>query len=249
MLETYGSTTPFGSALIREKSKQTNLFRYGYKVANQNPQIHQKGIKTCLKRYGVENPAHIPSVKRASEQSRRANYDDLFVLKLAQKNIELITDKQTYCDDIDAKLTYKCKVCGTQWESDVTNYQRVFCEDCYKQPFSQGEIKIREFIKSICKHEIIYNDRTTLEGKELDIWIPDLNIAIEFNGNYWHSELFKSENYHQQKTIKCREKGIRLIHIFEHEFTNKPQSVYNLLQSALGIGEVIYGPSLYCRTD
>lgn len=65
------------------------------------------------------------------------------------------------------------------------------------------------------------NDRTVLKQQELDIYIPSKKLAIEFNGDYWHSEIYKECDYHQQKTIDCAKKGIQLIHIFEYEWLDK----------------------------
>jgi hypothetical protein len=79
------------------------------------------------------------------------------------------------------------------------------------------------------------NNRTVLDGKELDFYIPELNFAIEYNGLYWHREGPKvSKNYHLEKTIKCEEKGIRLIHIFETEWLHKQNIVKSILRQSLG---------------
>lgn len=64
----------------------------------------------------------------------------------------------------------------------------------------------------------ILGDKTLLDGQELDIYIPDKRFAIEFNGTYWHSDLFKDKYYHQKKTIDCAKRGIQLLHIFEYEW-------------------------------
>ncbi len=84
---------------------------------------------------------------------------------------------------------------------------------------------------------IICNDRKELDGLELDIFIPDKKIAIEFNGTYWHSSEYKDIEYHQRKTIQCAKKGIRLIHIFEYEWTNenKRQLIISYLESVFNI--------------
>ena len=52
----------------------------------------------------------------------------------------------------------------------------------------------------------------------MDIYIPSREVAIEFNGTYWHSDIYKNRDYHQNKTIMCAKQGIRLIHIFEYEW-------------------------------
>ena len=68
---------------------------------------------------------------------------------------------------------------------------------------------------------------------ELDIYIPNKMIAFEFNGNYWHS--LKDKNYHQQKTLKCIESKVRLVHIFEYEWDNndKQNKLKNYIKDIL----------------
>lgn len=76
-------------------------------------------------------------------------------------------------------------------------------------------------IKSLAPDlNIITKDRTVLNGKELDIYIPDKHLAVEVNGNYWHSTIFKEPSYHQNKTLACLNKGILLISIFEYEWND-----------------------------
>ncbi|MBR4316364.1 MAG: hypothetical protein IKP65_05310 [Alphaproteobacteria bacterium] len=71
-----------------------------------------------------------------------------------------------------------------------------------------------DFIKSIYPYDIIENDKTMIKPYELDIYIPEKQVAIEFDGIYWHNEENKPKNYHLMKTELCEEKGIHLIHIF-----------------------------------
>ena len=57
-----------------------------------------------------------------------------------------------------------------------------------------------------------------INPKELDIYIPDLKLAIEYNGTYWHAEERQNNIYiHREKSISCHNLNIRLIHIFEFE--------------------------------
>lgn len=84
---------------------------------------------------------------------------------------------------------------------------------------SKGEREVREYINEIYNGEVIYNCRNIIHG-ELDIYIPDKKLAIEFNGNYWHSTLNKSKKYHQDKTLASINAGIQLIHIFEYEWND-----------------------------
>lgn len=86
---------------------------------------------------------------------------------------------------------------------------------------SKEERELQDYIKSIAEdYEIRFNVRDIIAPYELDVFIPKLKLAIEFNGTYWHSSLFKDKKYHQHKTIQCIKQGIRLIHIFEYEWKN-----------------------------
>lgn len=73
--------------------------------------------------------------------------------------------------------------------------------------------------------------RDIIPPQELDIYIPEKKLAIEFNGTYWHNSDAKSQNYHQEKTIACLKKGIHLIHIFEYEWNNNTtrEKIVNML--------------------
>ena len=85
--------------------------------------------------------------------------------------------------------------------------------------------------------ETIHDDRSILNGKELDIFIPSRNIGIEINGNIYHSENFgkKDRNYHLTKTKMCNEKGIGLLQIFEDELVYHKDIVYNKIMHIVGI--------------
>lgn len=83
------------------------------------------------------------------------------------------------------------------------------------KPVSTYENEIAELFP--CTHR---SDRTLLNGKEIDLYYPESNFAIEFNGDYWHSSQKKPKTYHQVKSILAGKKGVHLVHIFEHEWNN-----------------------------
>jgi hypothetical protein len=99
-----------------------------------------------------------------------------------------------------------------------------------------GEIELYNFIKELLpEYDIIQNDRKILSGKELDIYIPDKNIAIEFNSLYYHSELSggKDKEYHLNKTNRCNELGIKLIHVRDIEWYYKQDIIKKRLSHIL----------------
>jgi hypothetical protein len=101
---------------------------------------------------------------------------------------------------------------------------------------SLSEIELRDWIGQYIVIEKC--DRSTIPPYELDIIIPSKNIAIEHNGIYWHSEqMGKSKKYHLNKYLMCKEKGYRLIQIWENEWVQKKDIVKSIILSALNIYE------------
>lgn len=86
---------------------------------------------------------------------------------------------------------------------------------------SVAEQELYSYIRSLDESlEVQHNVRGVLSGnRELDILIPSKNIAVEYCGLYWHSELTggKDSWYHRRKMEECSSKGIRLITIFESD--------------------------------
>jgi very-short-patch-repair endonuclease len=99
---------------------------------------------------------------------------------------------------------------------------------------SKAEKELLSFIKSQYKGRIISNDIELLEGKEIDIYLPDLNLAIEFNGTYYHSDLFKKDKqYHLKKTKECNALGVKLIHIWDSDWVFKKDIIKSILKNQL----------------
>lgn len=78
---------------------------------------------------------------------------------------------------------------------------------------SKKEKDLASYIKSIYNGTIIENDSSVVSNYnhrffELDIYLPDLNVAFDFNGTYWHSSKFKDVNYHHRKSKACYEQNI-----------------------------------------
>ena len=99
---------------------------------------------------------------------------------------------------------------------------------------SQAEQDIVDFIQKYYQGKIERNNRTILENKEIDILLPEINLGIEFNGNYWHTEAIVGRNYHLDKTTLAEQKNIKLLQIFEYEWNNKKEIVLSRILSHIG---------------
>ena len=118
---------------------------------------------------------------------------------------------------------------------------------CFPNCSARGELEneVYQWIKSILPTEnIIINDRNIIPPFELDIYIPNRSIAIEFNELYWHGEArtgSRDKSYHLRKTNWCKSKGIHLFHIFEDEWIYKKEIVKSIILSKLGIYAIKIG--------
>jgi very-short-patch-repair endonuclease len=91
----------------------------------------------------------------------------------------------------------------------------------YKSATSKAELELLEYIKSVYDGEIEHKNVTLLSGLELDIYLPEFKLAIELNGERFHSDLFKKKNYHINKTKECNKLGINLVHIWLSDWYSK----------------------------
>ena len=142
-------------------------------------------------------------------------------------------------DDNNNSKKYKfiCEICkNDEIYLDVNNGKLPICRTCNPITTSIGETEILQYIKNnFADFKIESGNRNILSGQELDIYIPEKKIAIEFNGIYWHSESNgKDKSYHMDKTLECEKQGIRLIHVFENEWIDKRDIVKSKLLNILG---------------
>lgn len=153
--------------------------------------------------------------------------------------------------DVAEKTGYSPSYCLRHFDYKLENGKAIFDIDNIndiktgKPQSSYEEKEVSSFIKNYYNGEIIENDRKTLNGKELDIYIPEKKVAIEFNGLYWHSDYInKDKYYHLTKTEMCEKKGIRLIHIFEDDWRDRKEIIQSIILSSLGI----YSRKIFARS-
>ena len=118
----------------------------------------------------------------------------------------------------------------------------------YNLPKNSGtsnmEKELAEYVKSLVGDaEVITNTKSVIAPYELDVYLPKYNLAIEFNGLYYHSAGTKSEekpDRHLIKTEMCNNLGIQLLHIFENEWVCKPDIWKSVIRSKLKLNTRIY---------
>lgn len=266
-IDKYGVKNPYMKSELKEKAhsvkaqekyRQTMLDRYGVTspldvkenkakivAASHTKEAKQKRkqstIRNNLEKYGVEHNFQRDDVIQSIKSSR---------LKRQQK----------FCIDNDCTpLTELINLYGTGWCQSNMKVDSIFDGNVkYIKNYEIDKIKnyvntttnshdeeyIYKFITSIYSGKVIKHDRTTIAPLELDIYIPDKKVAIEYNGVYWHStNIGMDKNYHLNKTKLCEAKGIRLIHIFQNEWNSSKEICKSIISSAIGI----YNTIIYAR--
>jgi hypothetical protein len=124
---------------------------------------------------------------------------------------------------------------GHEWETTVSkrHVKGTNCPHCSNQT-SKPEQAIQGFLADL-NLEIVAREKTILKGKELDLYFPTKNFAIEYNGLYWHTEAQgKTEYYHYDKWLQCKQQGIQLFQIWEDDWLRNPELIKRILSRKLG---------------
>lgn len=229
-LQKYDTQYSFQSQNNKEKSKITNLKRYNVQYAAQSKQIRDKIQSTNLQRYGFRN------------YNKYILWNN--ILKQNQYIIPLFQKQQLQRSD---EFQWKCVKCGNVFKQKIycTNHNKQFrylprCLKCYPKMYgySQTQKQIRQFCQ--CYYNVIANSFKILNRKQLDIYIPQIKLAIQVNGIYWHSRQSGTPlNYHLDKTLQCQRLGIRLIHIWQDQWINNSQQIKNKLIKIFQNKEII----------
>jgi hypothetical protein len=227
-------------------------------ASNRSKDLQIKGRKTLFERYGVENPGQLPDhkdkcqatmkehygvthytqteeFKNKSELKRYSKWEQFTPVSISINNIsDADLDKQEKYENPNPVINFTCLECSNtesipaetfKWRIQTTGTS---CRCC--AGLSQGSLaekEIRDYIHSLGFDTI--NNSKILNGKEIDILIPKLNIGIEYHGLFWHNDLRLDSLYHSNKMIEAEQQGIRLIQIFEDEWVHCKEIVKSRL--------------------
>ena len=250
---------------IRRKRTETLSKNYGVEVESSSPfaikKIQDISKERILKEYGVENIFNLESSRRKSIDIQRKKSIQL----QKERGIDIeYTDHDTYivknCCPIHGDLEFT----QIQFNNRFRLSRYKLSNPCYIcNPFgsqSSGmEKTLVDYVKSIYSGEIVENDKSALGGLEIDIYLPELKVGFEFNGDYWHmNPLFHKFNDinpsshmiamdkwkdDRHKIIVAEEKGIKLYGIWEYNFVNEREYVNDLVMNVIR-GNVEYDAPL-----
>ena len=229
---------------IEERKKETIIKKWG-SYDNFIKYRLGKIKESSLKKWGTDH--HFKSISVANKRIK--TYENNKIKNIINNLPSFINyiSRRFNKNKTDYIIKLKCNRCDTLF--DINRQLLYFrqeansniCLNC--NPILNGtsnkEKELYEFIKNNYSGNIIRNSKNII-SKELDIYLPKLNIAIEFNGLYWHSDLYKNKKYHLSKTNQCLEKKINLIHVWEDDWDYKQEIVKSILLNKIKKSKKIY---------
>lgn len=155
--------------------------------------------------------------------------------RIIQHAYTLLDNRNIKYSNTDFLFQCECTVCSTKWEwSPIKKYncytQVPYCPKCFASNRSSYEIAICKMLDSLGV-EYITNDRDILNGKELDIYVPEFRIAIEFDGIYCSKKTY-------EKYLALQKQDIQLLNIFESEYDEN--KIRGILTSKFRKSDIVY---------
>ena len=210
-IEKLGVPFAFQSAEFREQQRLKNLETLGVENVSQSPKIQAKIKETNMKRFGRTSPFH-------KHFSNYENYNREFILKTFANSDGIITlearGKIKEYFNIQVSEVGVGQLLKRNFDLEIESASNV----------SFAELKLRKRLEELFPNEtVIYGDRNIIISEatgfplELDFYYPDLAVAIEYNGTYFHEsyDYFEGLTKEEYKTKACADKGITLFHIWD----------------------------------
>lgn len=228
---------------ISEKIKKT----FSLMTREQKIQSREKARETCIKKYGVDSFSKTEKGRKIASENMK-KYRKETNIKLI--NEVLIPKYRKICEEDNLELLefknrfnclVKCKICGEIFTTKTLGYLtdstiKNRCRKCHPIEYNfQNTKQEREFEEYLINNNINYkkHTRSIISPLEIDFYLTDFNIGVEFNGLYWHSEIIKENDYHIEKTLICEKRGIKLIHFYEDEWDNNSGACINTIQNII----------------
>lgn len=237
----------------REKAKQTQIERYGG-WASQTEDFRNRCIETSRRKYGTDNPMGNEQIKQKAKRTFEEKYGK-HPKQVNLRNMEYFTkdyilehfvtedgfDVEAVCDFFHMGPWLACYK-KSELGIDIPN----------KRNLKRTQSTLSKYLKEVIKEEILENYRKLIPPKEVDIYIPEKKLAIEYDGLLFHSMGYSNimkfnredfdKSYHLKKTDICEEHGVQLLHVFENEWLDRniKEIWKSVILNKLGYNNIIY---------
>ena len=220
-----------------ERIKESNNLKYNIDNVFQLDETKEKIKQTNLTNFGCEHNSQNIIVKQKMVLSSKNTKFKNNIKYYKNKNIKLK-------DMINDDYIIECNKCCQDFKIERTLLNNriskkidicTLCNPIHSYTTSQAQKDIQQYIQQNYNGEMIVCSKKIIYPYEIDIFLPDLKLAFEFNGLYWHNEINKPNNYHLIKTNMCKDKNINLIHIWEDDWIYKKDIIKSLILNKLNL--------------
>lgn len=221
-----------------ELARSAHGERYDYSLSVYAG-YHEK-IKIICKKHGVfeQSVAHHVLGSNCPECVGKKRYStDEFIVKAKNVHGEKYSYEFSSYVNNHSKMEIACDKHGIFLQNSNDHLDGHGCPKCKSD--SSGERELYEFLVPYGAQR---GDRKILDGKEIDIYVPARNLAIEYCGLYWHRESKgKHRFYHWEKYQRCLQQNIRLLTIYDDEWITQKSKIERILLHSLGVEKNITG--------
>lgn len=195
------------------------MSRYGVPNSQQSPEIREKVKQTCLKRYGVENYTQTSEYWSRVRSTNLERYGVPFHQQKEIQHFEAWNDKNKMIKVLNS-FNEKPAIGDLVDYFNLRDWSVVYdkihdwgLEELVRWNPSRShyEDEIIDFLHSLNITNLSLNNKDLLDGKEIDIYALEYKIGIEFNGDYWHSDIYFNDHngrstQHQEKSLLAEKK-------------------------------------------
>lgn len=238
---------------ILPKKVITNMKRYGVsnysKTAKFKEKFRESYRKTCINRYGQSNYCHSSKYIKKVESNFKDILINGFYYNLGYRYIQYLKGRNhlIYCPHCNGNFILNS---SNHFNRRQKSHQEI-CTNCnpLHKNYSCGEKDVLDYVSSIYSGTIIENTKKVIYPYELDIYLPDLKLAIEFNGDYWHAnpDLYSKDEIINNKLAsdiwekdikkinRCYSRDITLIVVWENDWINNREEIKSLISDIINI--------------
>lgn len=223
-----------------DRAKDVHGHKYDYSGLNWRGYAHPVTIRCPIHGAFEQRPqSHIlqrsgcPECSRINKPQHQPVPFDVFVSRARRVHGGRYQYQREGYASVNGVVQIVCDRHGPFDQRGSDHLEGVNCPACATGGPSRPQIALAQFLEDLGeKVEIDY--RYGVGKKEIDVFLPEHRLGVEFNGLYFHSSIFRPRGYHLTKMREAAEVGIDLIQVFEDEWAMRDLQVRMLLINRIG---------------
>ena len=217
--------------LRKSMTEKANLTKENFSE-QKKIEINQKRECTVIEKYGVDNI----SKNKQINKEKSLKIKEVLLKTNRNKSSKTIERLGYIVENMDKYNFYLfCNHCSKSFSitrslfSQRNRGNTKICLNCNpNNNDSFFEMDIADFIEKNTSTEVLRKCKT-YKKYEMDVYIPEMSLAFECNGLWWHSEKYKKSSYHSEKSDFFEKVGIKVVHIWEDDWKNKKEIVKSMI--------------------